>query len=149
MKSGGPKTSLAIYCELGDQHGTAIALNNLGQVAHHQGDGGTARARYKESLATRHRLGDKYGIAESLQTIAGYAAATEAWEHTARLLGAAERLRQELGTALPPSDRAGHDHDVAAARGALGEATFEGVRAEGRAAPLEDTVQETLRWLTD
>jgi len=141
--------SLAIHCELGDQHGTAIALNNLGQVAHHQGDGSTAQARYQESLATRYDLGDKYGIAESLQSIAGYAAATGAWEHTARLLGAAERLREEIGTALPPSDRAEHDHDVVAARGGLGATAFEDIRAGGRAAPLEDTVQETLRWLTD
>jgi DNA-binding NarL/FixJ family response regulator len=54
-----------------------------------------------------------------------------AW--AARLWGAAEGLRETIGTPLPPVYRADYEHSVAAARTQLGEKTFAAAWAEGRA----------------
>jgi tetratricopeptide (TPR) repeat protein len=55
--------SLALYRALGDKHGIAEALRNLGPVAHEQGDYAQAQALHEESLALYRALGDKYGTA--------------------------------------------------------------------------------------
>jgi tetratricopeptide (TPR) repeat protein len=52
--------------ELGDTSGVAITLNNLGLVAHLQGDYTSAGSLYAESLALKRELGDKRGIAITL-----------------------------------------------------------------------------------
>jgi hypothetical protein len=46
-----------------------------------------------------HGLGDRPGVIESLEGLAGVAAATAAPRRAARLWGAADALRQEIGNA--------------------------------------------------
>jgi hypothetical protein len=65
-------------------------------------------------------------------------------ERAARLFGAAEALREAIGTPLPPADRAEHDRSVAAVRTALGEEAFAAAWAEGRALTLEHAVAFAL-----
>jgi tetratricopeptide (TPR) repeat protein len=45
-------------------------MNNLGDVAYHRGDYDKARALYDESLSIKRRIGDKFGIAYSLRSLA-------------------------------------------------------------------------------
>ena len=61
-----------------------------------------------------------------------------------RLLGAAEGLRDALGTPLPPVDRVDRDRSLAAARAVLGEAAFAAASAEGRAMEPEQAVRIAL-----
>ncbi|HZG66573.1 MAG TPA: tetratricopeptide repeat protein, partial [Herpetosiphonaceae bacterium] len=65
--------SLAQYQQLGDQHGSATALGNLGLVALSQGDRTTARTFHVASLSLRRELGDQRGIATTLNSLAGIA----------------------------------------------------------------------------
>ncbi|MEH2299123.1 MAG: tetratricopeptide repeat protein [Nostoc sp.] len=51
--------ALAIYRELEDEEGEAIALNNLGEVAREQGDYDRAESYLKEALAIYKQPGDK------------------------------------------------------------------------------------------
>jgi hypothetical protein len=60
------------------------------------------------------------------------------------MFGAAEALRTVLGAPLPPSERAAYEHDVAAARDQLDDATFRAMWAEGRALPLHQAIAEAL-----
>jgi hypothetical protein len=62
----------------------------------------------------------------------------------AMLFGAAEAIRDALGTPLPPVDRADHDRCLAAVRAALGEEAFAAASAEGRAMELEQAVAYAL-----
>ena len=50
----------------------------------------------------------------------------------ARLWGAAEALREVLGTPLPPVYRAQYEHSIAAARTQLGDETCSAAMSEGR-----------------
>jgi predicted ATPase/class 3 adenylate cyclase len=55
---------LALYRELGDKPGAAMALNLLGWAAHNLGDQSRARSLGDESLALYQELGLKWGIAD-------------------------------------------------------------------------------------
>ena len=74
-------------------------------MACEQGDFASARALYEESLVIRRELGDRRGIAYSLEGLAAVVAALGSPLRAARIWGAAERLREEIGSPLSP-DRA-------------------------------------------
>lgn len=98
------------------------------------------RALYRESLTMLQELGYKLGIAASLESLAGVAAAQGRPEYAARLWAAAETLREAVGSPLPPNKRAAYEEGVAAVRAALGEAAFAEVWEEGRRMALEQAI---------
>ncbi len=65
-------------------------------------------------------------------------------ESAARLLGAAEAVRQAIGARLPPVERADYEATVQATRAALGDEAFAAARAAGLALTLEQVVAEAL-----
>jgi hypothetical protein len=67
----------------------------------------------------------------------------------AQLWGAAEALREGTASPLLPSDRASYEQVMAAARAQLGEEAFASAWAEGRAAPLEQTVNDALKMVDE
>jgi predicted ATPase/DNA-binding CsgD family transcriptional regulator len=115
----------------------ARSLSILARVLTVKGDCTTARLLYEESLAIAH---DKWEIAFSLQGLA--AAVTTQSEPTwaARLWGAAEALREAIGTLIPPVYRTVYEQAVAAARTQLGERAFAAAWAEGRSMTLEQVL---------
>ena len=137
--------SLASWRELGDRRGIAHSLNNLGNVAYAQDDYSAARARYVESLAISVELGERRAIANSLEGSAEVVAALGHCLRAARIWGAAERLRDEIGSPLRPNKRPGYDRRVAAARTVLGnDAAFDRAWHEGSALTLEQAIDLAL-----
>jgi tetratricopeptide (TPR) repeat protein len=134
--------SLAVAREIGDKRVIAIALYNLGGVALHGGDHAASCSLRQESLVIRHELGDRVGVAECLEGLADAAGQTE---RAARLLGAAQALRDALGAPVAPAVESGHQDDVAAVRTALGKEAFAAAWAEGQSMALEQAVQYALQ----
>jgi predicted ATPase/DNA-binding winged helix-turn-helix (wHTH) protein len=132
--------SLGLWTAIGFKWGMALALCRLGTVAHAQGDDARATALYEESLALYWELGNKHGLAECLESLAGVAVAQRQLERAARLLGAAETLRQATGAPLAPGDRVRYDRDMSTVRAGLGEAAFAAAWATGKAMPLEQVL---------
>jgi len=66
-------------------------------------------------------------------------------ERAARLLGAAEALREAMGTPLPPTKRDQHAAEMMALEGILGKPAFEAARTAGRAT----TWQQACAWALD
>jgi DNA-binding SARP family transcriptional activator len=58
----------------------------------------------------------------------------------ARLLGAAQHIREAIGTAVAPCERADHARTEASARAALGGAAFDALALAGAAGPLDDVL---------
>src|SRR5262249_27677796 len=56
---------LAIHRELGDQHGIAWSVHQLGHMGYEQGEYGVARGLHEESLTILRELEHKQGIAWS------------------------------------------------------------------------------------
>ena len=90
-------------------------------------------------------LGHRGRIAYTLKELAAVVAALGASLHAARIWGAAERLRDEIGSPLPPNERARYDLHVAAAREALeDDVAFDSGWQEGRALTLEQAIELAL-----
>src|SRR5205823_12997531 len=87
-------------------------------------------------------LGDRWRVASVLDDLAAAVLAGRPSRpaQAARLLGAAEQIRDAIGTAIAPCERADHARTEAAARAALGDAAFADLTSAGAAAPLDDVV---------
>jgi non-specific serine/threonine protein kinase len=138
--------SLAIERELGNSGGIATSLSDLGALAHKQGDYAAAGALRRESLMIRRELGDRRGMAYSLEGLAETSVTVlGSSRRAARILGAAERLREQIGTPLPPIELPQYDMKVASARAALGDdVAFDRAWQEGRALTLDEAIALAL-----
>ncbi|MBK7474204.1 MAG: tetratricopeptide repeat protein [Betaproteobacteria bacterium] len=136
---------LAIMRELGDRRGLAGALGNLGRLALDQDDLPRACSLFRESLTIQRELGDRRGIADSLAGLAAAVPRVGGSLDAARIFGAAEQLRIEIGSPLAPKDQPRHDRRVAAARSVLGDdAAFDRAWQEGRALTTEEAINLAL-----
>jgi hypothetical protein len=91
-------------------------------------------------------LGQKRGIAECLEDLAGLDCAQGHGDRAARLLGAAAALRDSWGIPLwlQVEWHLDHECDLAAARDALGEGRFARAWEEGRALSWQAAAAEAL-----
>ena len=97
---------------------------------------------HERALLIRRELGDVEGIARSLEGLAEVIADLGNSLRAARIWGAAERIRAEVGLPLSPS-RTGYHRRVAAAR--VGDDVgFDGAWQEGRALTLEQAIEFAL-----
>jgi predicted ATPase len=135
---------LALSRELRDKLKIAISLGNIGIVAHAQGDYAAAHTLFEEGLALCRELGDKLGVAYSLEGLAAVALVQEQPARAPLLWGAAEALREALGTPHTPNDLGLYEENVAEARATMGEEAFATAWAAGRAMPLEQIVKYAL-----
>jgi non-specific serine/threonine protein kinase len=136
--------SLVVHRELGYKDGIAQLLTNLGELTLRQENFERALAYYQEGLAMHWELGYKNGIAYCMEGLAAVIAVMGRPIQAARLWGAAQKLREQIGTSLSTADRADQERRVAAARAQLDEAAFEQAWAEGRAIPLEQAIHDAL-----
>jgi predicted ATPase/DNA-binding SARP family transcriptional activator/Tfp pilus assembly protein PilF len=136
--------ALLIQRELGDRRGIALSLNNLGHVVFEQGDNSIAKTLLEESLAIQRELGDKRGVAISVDCFASLAASDGLPAKAARLWGAAEALREEIGALMPPGERGRYEVRVGAAREVLGETAFAAEWVEGRTMTRQQAIAFAL-----
>jgi len=136
--------SLGIAQEIGDTMVTSWSLSNLGIIALELGDHARAGTLMREALKLFWRLGDRYGVSVGLAEFGGLAAAEGRGEAAARLLGAADAVRERIGAQVAPNQQSFADRCAAAARSLLSEAAFEAAWAEGRAMGTEEAITYAL-----
>jgi len=124
--------------KVGFREGVAWALHERGLLAVRRGEPG-AREMLHEALEIHRDLGDRWRVASVLDDLAAAALAAQppSPAQAARLLGAAQHIREAIGTAIAPCERADHARTEAAARAALGEAAFADLAGAGAAEPLD------------
>jgi predicted ATPase/class 3 adenylate cyclase/DNA-binding CsgD family transcriptional regulator len=132
--------ALSLFREIGDRQGIVLSLCLLARVEARQGKHAAARALYEESLTFPGKV-DTVWIASSLEGLASVVAAQDELAWAARLWGAAEVLREAIGTPLPPVERPAYEGSVAAARSHLGEKIFAAAWAEGRTMTPEQALE--------
>lgn len=134
--------------ELGESCGhkwlVTHVLDNLGHLAHAQQDFGRAMTLYEQSLQASLDIDDQRGVAMCLEKLGGLAAALADAERAARLLGAAEILRERKNAPVEGMDRQDYESFVAAARNGLDDLRFRSAWEEGRQMPLADAVAYAL-----
>jgi tetratricopeptide (TPR) repeat protein len=122
----------------------ANALGNMAHIACIEGDYSGARALGEEALLIRQELGDKWGIAYSLGRFGVLAATIGMPERAARLWGAAEALRESIGTPLVPAELEIQQRGIELAHDQLDEAAFAAAYADGRKLPLKKAITFAL-----
>jgi hypothetical protein len=111
-----------------------------------QGDYRAASALHREGLAIRRDVGDKRGIAYSLEGLAAVVTGCGDSLRAAGLWGAAARLRNEIRSPMAPNDRPGYDRRVAAARAAArDDVAFDRAWKEGGALTLDQAIDLALQ----
>ena len=139
--------ALQLYRAASQPSGVATVLNSLGEVARDQGQPSKARRYYHASLRRHAVIGHKRGIAYDLE---GFAAAA-ALEHAARealvYLGAAQALREDNGSPLPPAEQLILTRILAPAIAALPEPERHNALSEGRNQPLPAIITRALNQL--
>jgi non-specific serine/threonine protein kinase len=137
--------SLVIARELCDRWGIAFALGNLGIVSFESGDYASARELDEECIRIFCELRDRLGIAGSLEEFGFLAASVSDARRAAHLWGAAEQLREEIGSPLAPNERPRYEQQVTAARAALrDDAAFDAAWRQGRAMTSEQAIVYAL-----
>jgi non-specific serine/threonine protein kinase len=117
----------AVCAARGEQWARSQALGELALTALDAGEIARATGYANERLRIKDSLGDTLGIATTLETMVGIAAAAGRYERAARLLGAADRTRQQLGQRTCASRwlRNWRERCIAAARRAVGDTAFD------------------------
>lgn len=136
--------SLVLAREGGDRQRIGEPLFNLAIIAHQQGDDERAGAFFREGLQLSYEGREMRLLSAYLGGLAGVLGAQGESERAARLLGAAERVREDIHFQLEDVDLAVYNADVATTRAALGDAAFQQAWAQGRALRMEQAVADAL-----
>ena len=112
----------------GHHHGAARSLAALGSVALHEHRTADAVERLRESIELANRVGDRGIMAWALELLGDTLAATEP-QRAARLLGAADALREALESPLQGIELSLHMQAMASLESADIDAAWESGRA--------------------
>jgi len=150
--------SLELSSSIGFREGVAWCEEQLGLIALAGGDQAAAAARLRSSYATHRDLRDRWRMSSVLEDLAAAAVAVAdrgddppghddaagaedevgGAERAARLLGAAQAMRDAIGTAISPCERPQHDRTAEAARCSLGDAGYQAAWQRGTEDPELD-----------
>lgn len=136
--------ALAVRRGFGDNWLIAQSHYNLGNIARSLGDFDLAFRELRTSLELNRELGTRHHLAECLEAFGALAAVQEDAARAARLLGAADALRETMGAPLPVYARAEYDRHMAQVRARLDRAAWNTAWNEGRAMSLERAADYAL-----
>jgi predicted ATPase/DNA-binding CsgD family transcriptional regulator len=124
----------------------ALALWALGIAACRHGDYTRSTSAEQESIRLKLPLDDRLGIALSLDVLAWTAAASGKSERAARLLGAAQAIREALGASLAPFRHLAQMYSryELSARQSLGEVAFDLAFKQGLELGFDNAVAYAL-----
>ncbi len=136
--------ALALDRGTGDTAHESYTLRCLGIAMLQQGDYQRATEVFTKSLRLSRETGFRWMTFECVVGLAGVCGAHGEHDRAARLFGAAESLRENIGHHRSPQDQADYDRRVASTRSGLGEAAFTAAWAEGRAMTMEQAIEYAL-----
>jgi hypothetical protein len=136
---------LSLYQEMNDEFNVATTVGWLGLLVIWSGDEHDLAERFlTEGLVLNRKIGNSaYGV-YCLEGFAGLAGERGQGARAARLWGAAEALRESIGSPPTPEARPYYEGSIAAARALLGERAWEAAFAEGSAMSPEEAAGYAL-----
>ena len=135
---------VAVARQYGLDRELAIALQVLAGVSLVTREHERAAAQYRESLAALRRDPSLFWTARALQLLALVTFRTDGYERGAYLMGAAEVVRESIGAGFFGHDRDQLTQAINAARQEIGDAAFDAAWQQGRAASLDDVLDQAL-----
>ncbi len=129
--------SLALSEGIGFREGIAWSVEQLGLLAAVDGDP-AAISLLQRSLELHSELRDRWRMSSVLEDLAAIALAQGNPRQAALLLGAAEALREAIGTVIAPCERLQHNQTTMAVRAALGDEAFDTALRQGQLASMDE-----------
>lgn len=136
---------LVLQQKAGNRFVEGMLLLSLGVAREGQGRYDEARELYHQGLEIYHELDDKIELANALKYLSGLASLkSDKHEWAARLMGAAEALRDSVNAPVSPLEQPHYDEVVARLHAHLDESTISTAWAEGRLMTLEQALEYAL-----
>jgi predicted ATPase/class 3 adenylate cyclase len=136
--------ALPLQRKVGHTWGAPYSLSVQAEIARREGNVGAALGYYREAMAIAEDRGDRVFIGGLLTAIGSIGAFCGQAERSVRLLGAAEKLRETVGSWSRLSGRAGDQEALKTARDSLGEEPFAAAWLAGRSLPWHRAVSEAV-----
>jgi predicted ATPase/class 3 adenylate cyclase/DNA-binding CsgD family transcriptional regulator len=122
-----------------------ISLITRARVALVEGDAEAAERCAHDALALATDVGAELNVPDIFDFLAGLAAQAESYPEAARLIGAAEAVRQRTGEVRYEIYRADYEALVDALREAMGQNDFDAARTEGAVLSTEEAIAYARR----
>jgi predicted ATPase/DNA-binding CsgD family transcriptional regulator len=137
--------ALATSRKLGFQEGIAWSEHELAIVGRHRRRALRDNAALlADALLIHQQLGDRWRVASVLEEIAGALLMRQEPRQAVSTLAAAEALREQLGTPVPPAEAPERHAALTRLRGKLSLAAFEAAWTEGLTKGPDQAVDEAL-----
>jgi predicted ATPase/class 3 adenylate cyclase len=134
--------AVSLFAHLDSPYGQAHAVEGLGNVHAASGDYPTGMLHLVDAAARLHRLGEMGCLAHALDAVAAVMVAGERFIDGARLVGLADRLRDDTGTSFRPWEREAYDACRARLNGAVDPDELAAATQAGRALDVEAVVSQ-------
>jgi predicted ATPase/class 3 adenylate cyclase len=128
----------------GDAWGAACTRIGVGVVSLERGNVAASRSTLQDALRELNELGDLDAAAECIEALAGVAAREGLMTRAARLAGATDSLRRDLGIPRAPPDSARIERWLEGAIAELGDDAFRSAWAEGAQMTADQAVNHAL-----
>jgi predicted ATPase/transcriptional regulator with XRE-family HTH domain len=140
---------LTVFRRLRNKNFQLVIASELGHIARHTGDLDQAKKIYAETIKGWQDFGNRSAIANQLECFAFVAIAEEEPQRALKLLGAAEGLREKIGSPMASYEVMEYDKEVAQLRAMLNELEVNALWAEGRSMTMEQAIQIALKGSND
>jgi predicted ATPase/DNA-binding CsgD family transcriptional regulator len=129
----------AMLSAAGCEEGVNTSRFRQARLAQARGDDSRARSLAVETLLNYRVVGNRRDVPACLDLVAQIVVNARP-ERAARLLGAAQALRESMAVVLSPADQPARDQALAVARQALGEGAFESAWLAARAGGSDEAI---------
>ncbi len=138
------QTALAELRRMGNTWGAGFALRGLADIARSEGDLLRARDTYIESIACWRDFGYSRGIGYALVGLVTVSPTGQQPVHAARVIGAAEKIREVYGLSLWATELAAYERVRTEVATLLDAADLASAQDEGAWLTLEEAVAEVI-----
>lgn len=138
------REALEIFREIGDRYDIGVALLDLGHVALKEPDPAAAEALAAECVALAHEISTRAILSGALELAGCVACAQSRHGEGARLFGAADALRRQIGSKPTPLEAERARPYLELASSALTPAEYDRLSREGSRLPLDRIVSDAI-----
>ncbi len=121
-------------------------LQVFAEIERSTGNLGEAAGGIRRSLEIWREFDNQQAYADCLDILADIAISAGDMDMAARMIGAADGIREAGNTSRVDHSPAQHERRIASLSGALGERGYREAWEAGRAAPLDETLAEAVAW---
>ena len=136
--------AMQIMQEIKSSRNIIMIKSDLAHILRQEGNYIEAIPAYHETIKAWQRMGHRSAVAHQLECLAFIAKAIERPDKAARLLGAAEALRQKINMDMTPPEREEYEKEIADLKANIDEKEFASLWVEGRSMTMEQAIAFAL-----